>query len=155
MSSFYKTDSSILIKKSDSGLYIIKNSTSLKDKVITLEEFEGYKTERIKKTEFYRLLNIHWRNVSDKWCYYGVRYKKLPNYTSMEDTKYQPKYIISGYSLEYPFIKVYHHGRVKLFFDINSRGKGMLWDIKTMNMLQRADIKNCAPILNIETKERI
>lgn len=150
---YYKTDCGKLIKFNEqTSKYRV---TSSPREFILQEDFILLNTKEIKLNEFSRLMNEHYSIVKDNWIYNGIKYQNL-------DTFGSSKYFIG---VDVPFhtiphnnhvVLVYHWGKVYYHtVSYNGDRNGQLFDIQTGQYVRWANIKNCSPILNMDTQQII
>jgi hypothetical protein len=156
---YYKTDKFLIIFNPETKVARIKNNVGMKSSILPFEEFQNLEKTEIKKNKFFELLNIYFKSVKDKWVFEYTPYRKLDNFevdSIGSPSNYQwkniPKHNMGGYIGD--VILVYHHGRVYYFsWSYGGYPQGQLFDIKTKEFVQWCKPKNCAPILNEDTKE--
>ena len=147
----------------ETGVYKQRNHTSKEFKHFTKDEFALLDTKQIKRQEFSRLMNIHYKNVNHSWKYDHSYFRKLPNFESDDfrfianyDIKSIPKHRIYGHEYLGEMILVYHWGKIYYFtISYNGYPQGQLVCPVTKNLVRWAKAKNCAPVFNEGTKRII
>ena len=160
MKHFISEDKTKLIQfNPETGVYKQRNHDAKETNVFTEEEFIKLNPKKIKRQEFSRLMNIHYKNVKHSWIFDHTHYSKLPNFESDRHfliINYDniPTHTIKGMEWLGKVYLVYHWGKVYYFtLSYNGYAQGQLICTKTNNIVRWARAKNCAPIFNEITKK--
>lgn len=155
---YYQTEDKLIQFNPSTNVYRIRNTIATGNKCISKEEFDLLNAIKIKKTKFCELMNIFFRDIKHEWVYENKRFKKLDNFDkNAKSCDFHwvqiPSHKVDGY--HFTNLKfVYHWGRVYyIIYGGNYAPKGQLVDIKKLQIVQWVDIKNVAPVFNIETKK--
>ncbi len=158
---YLKTECNKLIQyNQETNIYKIRNTIDHIDTRLTEQDILNLKYSFIKKQEFSRLMNLFFKNIKDEWKFDYSTYKKLDNFDSTN-------YILGGKNNEsnaVPYHKinewygnvilVYHWGKVYYHtISYNGYKQGQLICTKTFKLVRWANLKHCAPIMNISTKK--
>ena len=142
---YLKTECNKLIQyNQETNIYKIRNTIDHIDTRLTEQDILNLKYSFIKKQEFSRLMNLFFKNIKDEWKFDYSTYKKLDNFDSTN-------YILGGKN---NVILVYHWGKVYYHtISYNGYKQGQLICTKTFKLVRWANLKHCAPIMNISTKK--
>lgn len=159
---YYQSDDDKLYQfNHETSVYKLRNTIQKIDTRISKEEFLDLKCKEIKRDEFSRLMNLFFNNIKHVWEYENSKFKKLPNFESSEhslSTNYQIGKEVPLHELDFHknCIIVYHWGKVYYHtISYNGYKQGQLIDPKTKNLVRWAQLKHCAPIINLETEKII
>jgi len=136
-------------------IYRVRNTLE-KSKTLSKEEFDYLNCERIKKHQFKELLNAYFNSCKDSWEYLGVNYRKLDNFGS-GDISWEsvPQHQITVPETSYGFWYkiVWHQGNVYHALDNGNYFPQIpLFDIKTNKAVKWTNVKNLAPVFNVDDK---
>lgn len=162
MKHYISEDQNILIQfNPETGVYKQRNHSSKELKHFTEKEFKSLNPKQIKRQEFSRLMNIHFKNVKHSWKYDHSHFRKLPNFESSDynliinyNLKDIPKHRIEGKEYLGELLLVYHWGKVYYFtLSYNGYAQGQLICPTTHQLVRWARARHCAPIFNEGTKK--
>lgn len=151
---YYKTPNGDLMQfNKEKNTCELRNT--VEDERIFLTGFDLKKCTQIKYKEFCRLMNVYFKDVQHEWKYNHSYFKKLPNFESKEleqlsinVPQHDIHYKHSNYFLVYHLGRVYYHTG-----NINGYNTGQLLNFKTLEFVKWTALKNCAPIINTNTKK--
>ncbi len=139
----------------ESKVYKKRNNIEHIDTRLTEEFFLENVDKQIKRGEFSRLMNEFFKNVKHQWRFENTDYEKADNF---EDSEYclSVNYEVHKFPRHTSgkHIMVYHWGRVYYHtISYNGYKQGQLINIKTGEYVRWAQLKHCAPVRNVNTKQ--
>jgi hypothetical protein len=150
---------SLLQYNPQTNIYKKRNSTSPKGNVISKQLFDTLQVKRIKKLDFSIKMNKFFKEVKDEWKYDYSHFRKLDNfnkdwsnYKIGTEVPYHdiPQINRSNVIMVYYWGKIYYHT-----INYNGTEKGQLICPKTFRFVKWCSLKNCAPVMNTNTKKII
>lgn len=161
---FYKADDKLIQFNPETKVYKLRNTITTDDKRIAEDDFKSLNAKEIKRNEFSRLMNLYFKNIKHEWVYEHSHFKKIDNFEDNNHSfssnynlgKDVPYHKIEGKEYYGNLVLVYHWGRV-YYHTISYGGypQGQLICPKTHSIVRWARLKNCSPIMNINTKKII
>lgn len=168
MKHIYKSEcGKIIVHYVESGYYVQKNTTET-NKVISKEDFDKLVVSKVKKNNYYRMMNEYFKNIHDEWTYNGHDFVSKDNF-KFENGNYSANYTLGKdipfHNLNKPgedfyylknLIAVYHQGKVYYHtISYNGYDQGQLIDPKTHKFVGWCKLKHCAPIFDKTLKKII
>lgn len=156
---YFKTENKLIQYNPETKIYKIRNNVK-NSIVLTIEEFKSLNAQKISKQNFCEEMNLYFKNVSNTWTFEGKEYRKLDNFESSM-YNFSNNYII-GKDIPYhdinnqKVILVYHWGKVYYHtISYNGYKQGQLICPYTFKYVQWSQLKHCAPVFDIKTKQII
>jgi hypothetical protein len=159
---YYKTEGQLIQYNPETKVYKVRNNIERVDTRIATEDFEKLTKTEVKRNEFSRLMNVFFKDIKHHWVYDNTKFRKLPNFEA-SGSSLSSNYVL-GKDVPYhkieimPYVGnvvlVYHWGRI-YYHTISYGGyaQGQLINPKTLEFVQWAQLKHCAPVFNIDTKK--
>jgi len=150
---YYQTTCGKLVKHfEEKDFFVVTNDVKLKDKHLSVEEFEKMQKTQIKNQIYSKLMNDYYRTVKESWSFEHKNYRNLANFSP--DIEYNmPRHNIDGLPYKDRLIMVYHWGKRYYYLsNHNSNGRGQLICTKSHKVVRWARLKNCAPIFDEDLK---
>ena len=138
------------------------NKINTDNYIISCEDFFKMEKKELKKDKWSELMNNWFRDVKHEWVHNYTSYKKIDNF-EQNNWRISDNYNL-GKDVPYHNIKekpylgsvvlVYHWGNVYYHtVSYNGYAQGQLIDINTFEFVKWTQLKNCAPIFNIDEKK--
>jgi hypothetical protein len=158
MKYYIDKNGNLIQHNTDTDVFRVRNTTDKSKTIIPNDQIDLSTLTRLKKTKFCEFVNAYFKSVRLNWVFEGRRYKNLDNFDSNGNSygfKWTdlPLHEVDGYA--YSGLKIVcHWGRVYYFIcSGNYFPRGQLVEMKTLKIVQWADIKNCSPVFNYTTKK--
>lgn len=167
---YYVTEDNNLYQYNpETKVYKLRNSIERVDKRISEEDFNKLETSRVKDDEFFRLLNVYFKDVKHTWRFDGKKFRKLPNFEennySLSDNyvlgKDVPYHDLNKEGQNYYYLQnmvlVYHWGRLyyhTVSYNGYKQGQLVTMDEKH-DFVRWARLKHCSPVFCVDDKRII